>query len=224
MATRLYLANAAAGYTPTTIRGAWGAAGRNASSFLASPTKAGAAATQIQARGSGTLPIGVLCARFITIPLLSGGALAGTVAFVNGLVKSSVAGAGGSRCHIFVTEGDTDVVRGTLLTDYIPGDSMATTADGRGQTTPQSLASVTVQVGDRLCIETGGHFVSSSSTSHTVQLNYGNTGATDLTLGSTAVTTQPGWFEFSALDPFLIGSGGPTHKRGQFSSMFPGGV
>jgi hypothetical protein len=216
MATRLYLSNAAPAYTPPTVRGAWVAV---SALVRALGDKAGAAATAQKLAASTTSPSAV--GRWVSAPFTAAGALAGTVTWAFGALDSNSVPI--TWAHIFVTAGDTDTVRGTLLTNYNGGTAWPTTAAGVSSGAV-ALTSVTVAVGDRIVVELGasGDFRGTRN----LTVNYGGTDPTDMTgAGDTAVTTHPGWFEFSAADPLFVAPVPvPVTRRAGFFALFPGGV
>lgn len=202
MATRLYLSNAAPGYTPTTKRGGWTVSSATLARALA--TKSGAAAT---ASGTGLTTSGqhALIGRWISSAFLSGGTFGGGISWVVGAIRTSNMTGCVARLYVYATTGDSDTPRGTALT-YNGGTAWTTTATGRGGST--TLTDVTVQAGDRIVVELGLQLTGASTAAATGTVNYGNTGATDLTSGSTSVTTQPGWVEFAAIDSLFLPSRG----------------
>lgn len=195
--THLYIQNAAAGYTPTTKRGAWDVSTSTVVMKL-DQVKAGASATSAIAEASATNNWDVLLARFVSEPLQSDTSFttSDTVQWIMGVMESSNSANDMYHVHIFITQGDTDNLRGTLLTDSIGATEWPTAAKGRGEGT-KTLSAVSALAGDRIVVEVGYQAQNTSSTSYTGTLYYGATGATDLTSGSTAVTTNPGWIEFS---------------------------
>ena len=99
------------------------------------------------------------------------------------------------KIYAFITAGDSDTVRGTLITPQATaGANTTTTYTGRGATL--ALADgVVVQPGDRLVIEVGFLYV--SGTAGSPRLYYGGTATPDLTEGSTS-TTIPGHAQLSS--------------------------
>lgn len=216
--TRLYLANAAATFTPATKRGAWNDATATLARLLGA--KAGASASFATTHSGANQTTAVLGGRWISEPL-NAQTISGTVTWCVGSAVGSVAIPGFQDVYIYATAGDADVVRGTLLSMALSA-SFANTS-GSGQQTVANLTSLALLGGDRLVIEYGHQMTPTSSTSRTTTSWYGNTGTTDLSSGSAAVTTQPGWLDFSALDASPY-SGGSAAKKGQFSLLFPGGT
>jgi len=203
MASRLYLTNAAAGYTPTTKRGAWD----NSSASLARQlgfVPAGTAATAGVADGTAnTNNLDILLGRWISEPVDRAGELSGTAEWIMGALESNLNANDMWHVHIFATAGDSNTVRGTLLADSIGTTEWPTTATARGEGA-KTLTDVDLQVGDRVVVEIGYQAQNTSTTSYTGTVNYGNTGTTDLASGNTGanLTGRPGWIEFS--DPLAL--------------------
>jgi hypothetical protein len=196
MTRRYYLANAAAPFTPTTIRGAWDQTASSVTNLLGS-VPSGGAATVAMTEVNVTNLWDVLFGRWVSEPIYHAGTLAGTATWIAGVLESSLSANDFFHVHIFVTVGSTDVVRGTLLTDSIGATEFPNpTATGRGEGA-KTITSTAVSVGDRIVVEIGYQAQNTVTTSFTGTMNYGNTGTTDLASASTAVTTNPGWIEFS---------------------------
>ena len=107
------------------------------------------------------------------------------------------------KLYLWVSVGATDVVRGVLL-DYeeaAGANEWTTTATGRGFVTPQALAAIACQDGDRLVAEIGyiAYNVLGASRFGTLRHGAQNGGvpSADLSVGSTTVTTQAGFLLFS---------------------------
>ncbi|MEU0214546.1 hypothetical protein ABZ281_05250 [Streptomyces sp. NPDC006265] len=197
MATRFWLTSSAAPYTPATKRGAW----TNATSTVAGllgRQPAGASSTSAVAETS-LAQNSVLLGRWVSPPARKAGTLSGTVDFCVGRVASATAAAFVTRVHMYVTAGDSDTVRGTLLDNWQGSSNWPTTASG-GAATGQALGPVALQTGDRVVLEFGYQATNTVTTSYTGTAYYGATGTTDLANASAAVTTNPGWVEFSGAD------------------------
>lgn len=196
--TRLYLTNTAAGYTPATKRGAWDLSTASLARQLG-PVPSGTATTAAGTKSSATTNYDVLLGRWISDPIDRAGNLSGTVQWIIGVLESSTNANMVFHLHIFVTQGDSDVVRGTVLANDIGGLEWATAATGRGEST-RNISTVACSVGDRVVVEIG-YQAQTTSTGFTGTINYGNTGTTDLgsggTGGTTGPTVRPGWIEFS---------------------------
>lgn len=198
MTVGFYLTNSAAPYTPTTKRGGWEQSGATLARLLGS-RPAGAAATASVATGSTAAANDVLWGRWISAGAVAAGTLSGTVRLIVGAVESVATTNAFLALHIYVTSGDSDTPRGTALNNFVGSSEFPTTAAGQDSGT-QSLSSVAVSVGDRLVVEIGYRSVSADTTARTATMNYGNTGTSDLGAGSTSVTTQPAWMDFSGAD------------------------
>lgn len=197
MTLRFYLANVAAPYTPATKRAAWDKATQTLARYLA-PYPQGTATTVNVTPGSITAAWDVLWGVWVSDPAVAAGTLAGTVQWMAGALEGNAAANAFWHVHIYVTTGDSDTPRGTILTDSVGATEFGITAAGLTEGT-KALTSLAISAGDRIVVELG-YRASSDTTSRSVIMNYGNTGATELTNGSTSVTTQPGWVEFSAAE------------------------
>lgn len=193
--TRLYFCNATAGYDPATERGAWDTTSIYVPIKLSS-VPGGAAATLANTEANATNNYDMMSLKAVSDPLPADIAIAGTVSWIIGSLESSTSQNAFRHIHIYVTTGDSDTLRGTLLTDSIGSTEFPTTAAGEGETAV-ALSSVTAYKGDRIVVEVGVRNVNTSTTSFTATTHYGNTGTLELTSGDTNVTTRPGWIYFS---------------------------
>lgn len=191
---RLYWTNAAAPYTPATFKGGWGGTASAVAKYLSSSTS-GATANVSAVKGMGTSTEAYF--RFISDGLVTGYNFSGsTVDFCVGGNQSYASGTQtvNVRIFIYLTTGDSDTNRGTLL-NYT-GTVNWTNGVAQGYAvTGQALSAVTATALDRICVELG--FSYNTAVNDTVTMYYGNTGSTLLTNGSTNVTTEPGWILFS---------------------------
>jgi len=215
VATRFWLTSSAPPYTPTTRRGSWAVASGEDVQYLGRKP-AGAAGSSTINVGSTAANRDVLLHRSISDGAVKAGTLAGTVQWVIGAKESNANLNGFFHLHIYVTSGDSDTPRGTLLTDSIGATEFGTTAVGATEGS-KTLSSVSVQVGDRIVVEIG-YRASASATTQNATINYGNTGTTDLTNGSASVTSQPGWIEFSAADGLF------TKSFSALTDQFPSSI
>ncbi len=193
---RLYLTNAAPGYTPATKRGSWDDSGATLARKLGRRPE-GAAATAARAETNITNLYDVLLGRWVSEPARVAGELSGAMNWAVGAMESAAAANLFFHWHVYVTAGDTDTVRGVLRTSAVNANEWPI-APATGRTgNDWTLDPVNVQVGDRLVVELGYQAQNTVTTSRTGTINYGNTGETDLTLNSANVTTEPGWVEFT---------------------------
>lgn len=202
-AVRLYLANVAATYTPPTIRGTWSdKALTGASGLLRRKTGAGTTAAKAETSSSNTWS--TLLRRFVSEPINNAATLDGAASVCFG---ARVSGGNSTnkpadanmvpQLHIYVTVGNTDVVRGALTsTALVGGTEFASEFGAAGVlSTIAALTAVNAQVGDRIVVELGYRSQNTFTTSVTGTMNYGGT-ASDLTDGDNATSTHPGWVEF----------------------------
>jgi hypothetical protein len=130
--------------------------------------------------------------------------LSGSVVWVLGVQESATAANDHLHLHIFVTVGDTDTVRGTVLSDFIGAVEFPTTATGQ-TSNDQSLTTVAVQAGDRVVVEVGYQAQNTSALSRTGTMHYGGaTGVDSLGATQTTVTTTYGWIQFSDPNAVLL--------------------
>lgn len=198
MAVRFYLTATAAPYTPTTKRGAWDNSAATLARYLG-PRPAGTATTAVGAETSATNNYDVLWGRWVSDAAVAAGTLSGTVEWIAGVLEAATDANAFWHVHIYVTSGDTDTVRGTLLTDSIGATEFpTTTAAGRGEGA-KTVTSVAISVGDRIVVELGFQNQNTITTSRNITLQYGGTGTTDRASGNTTAA-NPGWVEFSGAD------------------------
>lgn len=205
MATTLYLTNAAAPYTPATLRGAWDDTAAGVTRALDTTTAGGGAITSVaRAETNASTTWDVLLYRGVSGPLAAQ-TISGTVDVVVGVSESNAAADFFWHLHIYCTQGDSDTPRGTLLTDYVENttNEWPTTAVGVGLQSAQTLTSVAISDGDRLVAELGYIARNNSTTSRTGTLRYGTlhpdtlAPVADLSVGSSNVTTLAGFLTFS---------------------------
>ncbi|MDO8291700.1 MAG: hypothetical protein Q7T29_02340 [Gallionella sp.] len=199
--TRFYMQNAAPDFaTVTTHRGLWDSTAAVLQRKL-SRTKSGAIASKGVAEASATNNYDVLLLKLVSEPITTAQTIAGTLNWVAGSLES----AGGMNAHwhvhAYVTVGDTDTLRGTLVNNYTEAlgtNEWPATAVGDGPVAPLTLTPVTIFANDRIVIEAGYVARNTSTASRTGTLWYGGTNATDLALNGDE-TTLPGWWEFNSV-------------------------
>lgn len=206
--TRLYTANAAAWYTPPTVRGTWTDTEGSGNIFRLS-SKAGAAATLIAwSLGGGTWTL--LVSRWVSDPIKQDYSFtaADTIEWLAGVeISSTVNAASTWDVFAYVTTGNTDTPRGTILTNTVGSTAIDGTATGHGDGAKNLTATVNALKGDRVVVEMGVRKTGTATGTRTWTQNYGNTGGTDLTEGSVNVTIKPGWIELvTASDPWAAGA------------------
>ena len=116
MATRFYLQNAAPGASPSTNRGAWDDVASKVFKGL-SRTKSGTIASLGVPESSTTGDYDVMILKLVSEPVPAQ-SITGTVQVCIGALESSTQQNAHWHLHVYVTQGDTDSLVGTLLTDY----------------------------------------------------------------------------------------------------------
>lgn len=187
-----------------TWRGSWDstpAAAVDTLGYALIPYKAGSTAVSQISLASGTSPTNFRLGmrRWVSEPLAAGTG-SGTFNMCLAVSENSADANYYTKVYIYVTEGDTDVVRCVLL-DY-EGDTgtdteWATTGTFYDIDTPPSLNANSWQDGDRLVIEFGGIARNTLGAARTANVWVGQR-STDGVVGGTNVTAACGRFEFSA--------------------------
>lgn len=203
--TRLYPSASGVKTTPSTIRGAWekttghAVCGMGAKDLagLGGPLSIGIAETV------ATADYDVLLLRCVSAPLAADHNFSGTLDLVMGVQESSSSDADMAfYLHIFVTQGDTDNLRGTLLANYADPNTneWGTTALGKSLSAVATLTAVSALAGDRIVIEIGYRARNTTTSSRTGTIWYGGSGS-DLSVGG-AAAGGVGYFDFS--DTFTL--------------------
>lgn len=206
MPTKFYLHNAAAPYTPATIRGAWDQTAGAVTKALDTQREGGGANAIIQiAETSATNPFRVLLGRWISGPL-GAQTLSGTVDVLLGISESLSAADMNWYLHIYVTQGNSDTPRGTILGDFSEGlgvNEWPTATTFKGLNAAAALSSLAINAGDRIVCEIGYVSREASATSRTGALRYGTLNAATLAVqadgavAGTDVTLKSGFITFS---------------------------
>ncbi len=200
-ATKFYIGNAAASYAPSSVRGTWTAQDGSANTRQLARAATGIAGTYPVTKAGASGTWNELIARFISEPISATSfTTSDTVSHVMGAKTSSVTNSVHNfDLFIYVTQGESDTPRGTLLTNTVYATNWTTTAHGQAGG-PTALTPTGGQVdalnGDRIVIEIGWTKTGTASQDRTGTLNYGYAGA-DLADGGTDVTTKAGWISFS---------------------------
>lgn len=152
-----------------------------------------------KSEANATNPYAVQVIRAFTDPLAAEAAYSGTINLAIAVSESNVAADFFWYLHVWVTQGESDSVRATLLANY--GESSSnewpTTAAGLALQSAQAISG-TWSLGDRICVELGFVARNSVTTSYTGSI-YRNSKFTlsDIAAGDTGVTTKNGFIEFS---------------------------
>ena len=105
------------------------------------------------------------------------------------------------QVHVWVTTGDSNVARGTLLSNYVDGTEFQVHASNFGAITisPQALTSVSAQPGDRIVVEIGYAALNTTTTAQTGVIKVGGTSSDAVGTETTeaASGTVAAWVEIS---------------------------
>jgi hypothetical protein len=203
--TRLYPSSGGVAYTPATIRGAWEkTTGHVVSGMSATKDLPGldGILSVASAETIGTTDYDVLLLRSVSSPLAANCNFSGTLNVMLAVQESNTDADMAYYVHIFVTQGDTDNLRGTLLANYndLNTNEWGTTALGKALSAAASLTPVSALAGDRIVVEIGYRARNTTTSSRTGTLYYGGNGS-DLASGGTA-TSGIGYIDFS--DTFTL--------------------
>lgn len=214
MATRLYFNNTAAPYTPTTIRGSWNRTTGAVTKLLGAAHDSGAPATVNTTKPVTTNNYNVLFGRWISAPAAASGSLSGVVSWAIGAFESSASANDHLRIHIYVTTGDSDTPRGTLLSGFLDSANEFTTTAAGYSSLDQTISTLSVTAGDRVVVEVGYQSQTTSS-SFSATMNYGGFQFyRDLVANGAGIGTAPatyfGWIQFS--DPNHVLTAAPPYN------------
>lgn len=206
--TKLYLTNLAAPYTPATIRGTWDVTGSAVTKAISPSKTGGGAITSVAvAEAVATNPYNVLLYRGVSGPLAAQ-TINCNIDVILGLMEANADADFYAHLHVYVTQGNSDTPRGTLINDYLENTTNEFPASpvplGRGLQSPQATGSLAISAGDRLVIEFGYVARNSHTTSRAGTLWYGTQDPTtfaepaDLAVGGTNTAGLVGSITFSA--------------------------
>ena len=182
MPTKFYLTTAVPTYTPTTIRGAWDDSAGAVTRALAQYKEDGGAATTIaRAETNVSTTYDVLLYRGVSRPL-NGVALAGTINVMIGIIESVSTADMYWHIHVYVTTGDSDTPRFTLLNNYVENTTnefdLIIPTSGQALQSAQAHLGGTLITGDRIVIEIGFISREASASSRVATMYYGTKHAT----------------------------------------------
>lgn len=203
--TKLYISKSGSGYTPATIRGAWEKTADHVVRGLHSIqdlTGLGGPISVASPETASTTDYENLLVRAVSTPLSADHTFGGTLNVMLGVQESGTDADMAFYLHAFVTQGDTDNLRGTLLANYADPNTneWGTTALGKALTAAQSLSAVAAMTGDRIVVEIGYRSRNTTASSRTGTLWHGGNGS-DLTGGGNP-STGIGYIDFS--DSFTL--------------------
>jgi hypothetical protein len=192
--TKLYLTTGTTpNFIPTNFRGSWDTTASAATRLLSPDKFSGADVGSLGvAEAVATNPYRVCIYRGVSGPLAAQTLPVDTFNLIVGATESNAAADFHWHVHAYVTAGDTDTVRGTILTDYSEAlgvNEWGTTAAtaGKSLNAGQATASFAVTAGDRIVVELGYVSRNAVTTSRTGTIYYGtksgNVVLPDLTVG-----------------------------------------
>lgn len=157
MATRFYLNNATALFVPATTKGAWNTV--NSRAFMMGTTKFGGNIAFFNEAETAAGVHSVLVLRGISSPLQAQ-TISGHLDVIIGAAESAADADMYWHLHVWVSQGDSDVVRGTLVTNYLENGSnewpvQGTNPPGVGLQAAINLNPVVAVSGDRIIVEMG---------------------------------------------------------------------
>lgn len=203
--SKYYLHNAAAPYSPATIQGAYAVTAGSVTKALSAGKEFGGVITSVTvAENAATNPLSVLLFRGVTGPLAAQ-TISGTVNVVIGVLESVADADYNWHIHIYVTQGDSDTPRGTLLTDYTEAVGVnewpSASLTFKALNAAASLSSLAISAGDRMVIEIG--YISRNASIRSGTLRYGTLSAdlvtpvADGAAAGTDTTTKAAFITFS---------------------------
>lgn len=194
MATRYYLLNTAAPYSPSTLKGGWEE--NDSVDIKIDTTQSGGSSTSVTATENQTTTNWDLAAlRGVSDGLPYTQELSGTMSFALMARKQFNFDSAYMYLHIWVTQGDSNTPRGTLVSNYLDSTAMAQNPTKGYAATGISVNTVNVTAGDRIVVEMGTRQVNTSGIARGAVHFYGGTSG-DVSSGSTD-QTQFSWVEFS---------------------------
>ncbi len=204
--TKLYFSRGQAGYVPATIRGGWERTTDQVTRTMFTSQDAaeiGAPVSNSSSESSASANFDVLLLRGVSAPLAADCTFSGTLNVMMAVAESLNDADFAYYLHVFVTQGDSDTVRGTLLANYADPSTnewAQTNATGRALSAAQSLSSVAALTGDRIVVEIGYRAYNTTTGSRAGTIFYGGNGS-DLSSGGSS-SSGVGFLNFS--DTFTL--------------------
>lgn len=216
---KLYLSRGGAAYAPPTVRGGWeqttGHVVRGMHT-VQDPANAGGITSVALSESSASANFDVLMARAVSTPLAANWTFAGTLNLMLGVGENGSDADFAYYLHVFVTQGDTDTVRGTLLANYadpLSNEWPTTPGAGKALNATQSLSSVVALAGDRIVAEIGFRSYNTLTSSRTGTLWHGGNGSDLASAG--LPSSGIGFLDFS--DAFTL-TNNPTMRVSQLAA------
>lgn len=206
MPTRLYLAHdETAVYNPATRKGSWDKTASANGPFHLSPDRRGQGERIVNTENVATANYDVLVATWVSDPIEADVTISGTLDAALMVAESSADANMVLHLHVWVTQGDSDTVRGALLADYVDAAEWqvnSTITQVAGIAIPQqAVTSVAASAGDRIVVEVGFQAQNTLTTTYTGGMAAGGRTSVDC-VGNEAlqgISVQPHpWIELSA--------------------------
>lgn len=215
--TKLYLSRGSAAYVPATIRGAWNKTSDGSVIGLYTDKdhpSAGVPSALTSTETNAASGYKSLVLRAVSAPLSADHNFGGTLDVMLGVQESSTNADFAYFLHVFVTQGNSDFLRGTLLENYaeLVANEWPTSAVGRSLASAQSLNAVSAVAGDRIVAEIGFVAYNTTTLSRTGTIYHGG-GDADLAASGSA-TGGVGFLDFS--DTFALSSN-PVVRASQYA-------
>lgn len=187
----LYLQNAAAAYTPSTVRGAWDAIGEFHYVKAMGTSKSGALTSVGESVASTDADQDAIGMRFVSAPLAAETVFSGAYDLCVGMLESHADTNAYLHVHVFVLQGQTDNLRGTIVANAIDDTECGTAGATSGRGMSGTGTPVLALAGDTVVVEVGAR-CNADSASRTITTYYGGTGGGTLSDGGDG-GTDTGW-------------------------------
>lgn len=202
---RLYIVRGAPLYSPATFRGSWERTSdvvNRALQTAPDEPNLGAVTSNSSYETTTLTTSDQLVIRAITAPLAANYTFSGTLNVMLAVQQTFSNSANCFYIHAYVTTGNSDTPRGTLLANYIDttGNDWSITAAAKALLAAQTLSAVAAQTGDRIVVEIGFRAKNTFSTQQFGIIYYGGSGS-DISSGG-APTSGVGYLDFS--DSFTL--------------------
>ncbi len=204
--TRLYVSSTSAGFVPATIRGSWEqTTGHVVKAMHTGQDLPGTTniSSLMLSESSASTDYDVLLLRAVSTPLAANCTFAGTLNAMFAVAESLNDADFAYYLHVYITQGNSDTPRGTLLANYadpLTNEWAQSTAVAKALSAAQALSGVAALAGDRIVAEIGFRSRNITTGTRNGTIYYGGNG-TDLVAGG-APTSGIGYLDFS--DAFTL--------------------
>lgn len=156
---KLYICRQEPPFTPANIRGTWDESGIGPINVLDGRKDSGnLLRNRSRPDSNATSPYRVMLCRAISLPLASNQSIGGTVNVAIRVSESHADADMHWKAHMYVTEGDTDNIRGTLINNYEEAQGVnefPTALTGHAFNAAVAVNTVNAVAGDRIVLEIG---------------------------------------------------------------------